>query len=190
MAQALAVEPAACAATKRPDMRSLFNRWRTPTRDAQPLYASLVAEARRPAWYIEGAVADTMDGRFAVLASLVALAILRLEDGGEEAARGSVALTESFIADMDSQMRQEGFGDPSLGKQVRSMVGALAARVDRWRHARGGDVAWSDAVRFSIYRDVSPDAESAATFSGEALRRFDEGIAGASDAAVLRGVLA
>ena len=171
-------------------MRSPFNRWRTPTGDAQPLYAALVAEARRPAWYVEGGVADTLDGRFAVLATLVALAILRLEDGGEEAVRGSVALTESFIADMDAQMRQEGFGDPSIGKQVRSMVGALASRVDRWRHARSGEVDWADAVRFSIYRDTPPAIETAATFAGEALRRFDEGVSGASDEALLKGELA
>lgn len=171
-------------------MRSLFNRWRTPANEADGLYAALVAEARRPAWYVEGAVADTLDGRFAVLASLVALAILRLEDGGESAVRGSVALTESFIADMDSQMREQGFGDPSIGKQVRSMVGALASRVDRWRLARAGEGDWADAVRFSVYRDVLPETESAATFSGEALRRFDEGLAGASDEALLKGALA
>ena len=171
-------------------MRSLFNRWRTPQGDVATLYAALVAEARRPAWYIEGAVADTLDGRFAVLASLVALAILRLEEGSESAVRGSVALTESFISDMDSQMREQGFGDPSIGKQVRSMVGALATRVDRWRHARGGEIDWADAVRFSVYRDSLPPLETAATFSGEALRRFDEGLSGASDDAVLKGVLA
>ena len=171
-------------------MRSLFNRWRTPRGEAEPLYTALVSEARRPAWYVEGAVPDTIDGRFAVLSSLVALAILRLEEGGETAVRGSVALTESFIADMDGQMREEGFGDPSIGKQVRSMVGALASRIDRWRHARGGEVEWGDAVRFSIYRDTLPPGESAATFSGEALRRVDEGMAGASDEALMKGVLA
>ena len=171
-------------------MRSLFNRWRTPKGEAEPLYSALVAEARRPAWYIEGAVPDTIDGRFAVLSSLVALAILRLEEGGEEAVRGSVALTESFIADMDSQMREEGFGDPSIGKQVRSMVGALASRVDRWRHVHGGDVEWDDAVRFSIYRDTLPPLETALTFSGEALRRVDEGMSGASDEALMKGGLA
>ncbi len=171
-------------------MRSLFNRWRTPRDQAQPLYSALVREARRPAWYTEGAVADTLDGRFAVLASLVALAILRLEDGSEEAVRGSVALTESFIADMDAQMREVGFGDPSIGKQVRSMGGALASRVDRWRLARSGEIDWADAVRFSIYRDSLPPVETAATFSGEALRRFDEGVSGASDEALLKGVLA
>jgi cytochrome b pre-mRNA-processing protein 3 len=171
-------------------MRSLFNRWRSPRDEAGPLYAALVAEARRPAWYVDGGVADTLDGRFAVLASLVALAILRLEEGGESAVRGSVALTESFIADMDAQMREVGFGDPSVGKQVRSMVGALAARVDRWRLARSLEIEWADAVRFSIYRDALPPLETAATFSGEALRRVDEGMAGASDEALLKGVLA
>ncbi len=171
-------------------MRSLFNRWRTPANEVEPLYTALVAEARRPAWYVEGGVADTLDGRFAVLASLVALAILRLEDGRESAVRGSVALTESFISDMDAQMREQGFGDPSIGKQVRSMVGALAARVDRWRHARGGEVDWADAVRFSIYRDVLPPDETAATFAAETLRRIDEGMAGTSDEALLKGVLA
>ncbi len=171
-------------------MRSLFNRWRTPGYEVEPLYAALVAEARRPAWYVEGGVADTLDGRFAVLASLVALAILRLEDGGESPLRGSVALTESFISDMDGQMREQGFGDPSIGKQVRSMVGALASRVDRWRHVRGGEGDWADAVHFSVYRDALPAAETAATFAAEALRRFDEGMAGASDDALLKGVLA
>ena len=65
-----------------------------------------------PAWYREGAVADSLDGRFAVLSSLAALAILRLEDGDEDAVRHSVALTESFIADMDAQMREDGFRRP------------------------------------------------------------------------------
>lgn len=170
-------------------MRSLMAMLRPKGADAGALYEAVVAEARRPAWYREGSVADSMDGRFAVLSSLTALTILRLEDGDEDAVRHSVALTESFIADMDAQMREEGFGDPSIGKQVRSMVGALAARVERWRHARAGETDWADAVRFSIYRDEAP-AENAATFSGEALRRVDEGMAGASDESLMKGVLA
>lgn len=170
-------------------MRSLFNRWRAPRDEVQPLYTALIARARQPAWYVEGAVADTLDGRFAVLATLVALAILRLEDGSDTALRGSVALTESFITDMDAQMREEGFGDPSVGKQVRSMVGALASRVDRWRHARGGEIEWADAVRFSIYRD-SPPAAAAADHVGAALRAFNDRLCAASDEDLLEGKLA
>ena len=168
-------------------MRSLMAMLRPKGADAGALYNAVVAEARRPAWYREGAVEDTMDGRFAVLSTLAALAILRLEDGDEEAVRHSVALTESFIADMDAQMREEGFGDPSIGKQVRMLVGALATRVDWWRRARNGEMEWSDAVRFSIYRDDPPLAEAALTFSSEALRRFNEGLAGFGDDEVIGG---
>ena len=168
-------------------MRSIMAMLRPRGPDAGALYDAVVAEARRPAWYREGAVPDSLDGRFAVLASLTALAILRLEDGGEEAVRHSVALTESFIADMDAQMREVGFGDPSIGKQVRSMVGALASRVDRWRTAREGDSDWNEAVRFSIYRDSLPPAESAVTFASEALRRFNEGLGGFSDRDMVEG---
>lgn len=168
-------------------MRSLMAMLRPKRADAGALYGAVVAEARRPAWYREGAVADTMDGRFAVLSSLTALTILRLEDGDEDAVRHSVALTESFIADMDAQMREEGFGDPSIGKQVRSMVGALATRVDWWRRAREGALDWNDAVRFSVYRDEPPEVESAVTYSTEALRRFNEGLGGVGDRALLEG---
>ncbi len=171
-------------------MRSIMAMLRPKGADAGALYAAVVAEARRPAWYVEGGVADSLDGRFAVLASLTALTILRLEEGGEATVRHSVALTESFIADMDAQMREEGFGDPSIGKQVRSMVGALAARVDRWRRARSGEIGWDEAVSFSIYRDSPPSVESAVTYTTEALRRFDEGLGGAVDRNLIEGRIA
>ena len=171
-------------------MRSIMAMLRPKRADAATLYAAVVAEARRPAWYREGGVADTLDGRFAVLSSLSALAILRMEEGEEEVVRHSVAFTESFISDMDAQMREEGFGDPSIGKQVRSMVGALASRVDRWRAARAGEGDWTDAVRFSVYRDSPPADESALTYSSEALRRFDEGLGGAADRDIIAGKIA
>ncbi len=168
-------------------MRSLMAMLRPKAPDAGALYDAVVAEARRPAWYREGGVADTLDGRFAVLSSLAALAILRLEDGDEEAVRHSVALTESFIADMDAQMREAGFGDPSIGKQVRTMVGSLASRVDWWRRARAGELDWAEAVRLSIYRAEPPESEAAVTYSSEALKRFSEGLGGFSDRAVMEG---
>lgn len=156
--------------------------------DASAPYQRLVELARDPSWYVDGKVADDMDGRFAVLASLVALTILRLEDGDEDAVRGSVALTEQYITDMDAQMRQIGF-DTTIGKQVRSLVGALATRVDRWRHAEAGDVAWEDATLFSVYRDKDP-GEAVLTFTSEKLRSFREHLDGYGDEDVMRGSFA
>lgn len=168
-------------------MRSLMAMLRPKTSDAGALYSAVIARARRPAWYREGKVPDSLDGRFAVLATLTALTILRLEDGDEECARHSVALTESFIADMDAQMREEGFGDPSIGKQVRSMVGALASRVDRWRKVREADAGWIEATLFSVYKELGPDDESALTFASESVKSFNEHLSGRSDRDVREG---
>jgi cytochrome b pre-mRNA-processing protein 3 len=168
-------------------MRSLMAVLRPKAPDAGALYDAVVTEARRPAWYREGGVDDSLDGRFAVLASVAALTILRLEEGNEDSVRHSVALTESFIADMDAQMREHGFGDPSIGKQVRFMVGALASRVDWWRRARAGDLDWNDAVRLSVYRYELPESEAANTYSSEALKRFHEGLGGVSDRDLIEG---
>jgi len=171
-------------------MRSLMAMLRPKGPDAGALYGAVIAEARKPSWYREGKVPDSLDGRFAVLSTLTALTILRLEDGGEDSVRHSVALTESFIADMDAQMRQEGFGDPSIGKQVRSMVGALAVRVDLWRGVRDSDSGWDEATRFSIYKGEPPADESAVTFAMERVKGFNEHLSGTPDRTVLEGAIA
>jgi cytochrome b pre-mRNA-processing protein 3 len=129
--------------------------------DAGPLYATIVSEARRPDWYREAQVPDTLDGRFAVLTSLLALADIRLERGADEAREMGPRLAEAFIADMDPQMREAGFGDPSLGKQVRMMVGSLASKIDRWRLAVEAIEPWDEVARLSLYRDSPPDDDAA-----------------------------
>jgi cytochrome b pre-mRNA-processing protein 3 len=154
--------------------------------DAGPLYAAVVAEARRPAWYRDGAVADSMEGRFAVLATLLALADLRLGEGGDTARALAPRLTELFVADMDAQLRETGLGDPGLGKQVRRMVGSLAGRIERWRSvAAGGDEHQS--LRDSLYRDdVAPDGAAMAA-AAELLRSWRERLAAADDDMLARG---
>ena len=154
--------------------------------DAGPLYAAIVAEARRPAWYRDALVPDTLDGRFAVLTSLLALADLRLERGADGARELGPRLTEAFIADMDPQMREAGFGDPSLGKQVRMMVGSLAWRVDRWRLAVEAIEPWDAVARASLYPD-SPPAAEASEQGVEATRDWWRRLQQAGDAALIAG---
>ena len=154
--------------------------------DAEALYAVVVAEMRRPAWYRDGGVPDTLDGRFAVLASLLALADIRLERGADEARSFAPRLAEVFIADMDAQMRQAGLGDPGLGKQVRRMVGAFASRVDRWRRAVEENEPWDEVARSTLYADAEPP-ESAAKAGIEATRDWWGRLERASDAAIIEG---
>jgi cytochrome b pre-mRNA-processing protein 3 len=157
-----------------------------PAPDAGPLYAAIVAEARRPDWYREAGVPDTLDGRFSVLTSLLALTDIRLERGADDARALGPRLAEQFIADMDAQMRETGFGDPSLGKQVRTMVGSLASRVDRWRLAVEAVEPWEEVALASLYREQKAD-DAAAGAGMEATRDWWRRLQQASDSAIATG---
>ena len=154
--------------------------------DAAALYAAIVGEARRAHWYAEAGVEEVMDGRFAVLTTLLALADIRLERGSDDARAVGPRLAEACIADMDVQMREAGFGDPSLGKQVRMMVGSLAGRVDMWRKAVEAITPWDEAARASLYGDAAPDAAIAA-LGVEATRDWWQRLQQAPDSAVVEG---
>jgi cytochrome b pre-mRNA-processing protein 3 len=127
-----------------------------PERGAE-LFAAVTAEARRPHWYVEGQVPDTLDGRFAVLATIAALVMVRLEQSGEQGNAVAVALTERFIEVMEAEHREIGLGDPKLGRTVRKLVGSLARRTELWR--RNSDGNWIQATHESLYRQgVAPEA--------------------------------
>lgn len=158
-----------------------------PLADAGPLYRAVVAETRRPEWYRDAGVPDTLDGRFAVLTSLLALTDIRLERGAGEAQALGPRLMEAFIADMDAQMREQGFGDPTLGKQVRMMVGALANKVDRWRLAVEAIEPWEEVASQSLYRDSVPGSAEAGI---EATRNWWLRLQQAGDSDVAAGRIA
>ncbi|HEX8063521.1 MAG TPA: ubiquinol-cytochrome C chaperone family protein [Allosphingosinicella sp.] len=128
----------------------------------RPLYDALVAAARAPAWYREGGVPDTLEGRFDMVAAMLSLVLLRLEAEGEDARAESVALTEIFIDDMDGTLRQIGIGDFVVGKHVGRLVGALGGRLGAFREALGGGADLELVVRRNVYRDVpAPDSQIA-----------------------------
>ena len=171
-------------------MSWLFSR-RSNGPDGKALYAAIVAETRAADWYRAAGVPDTIDGRFAVLSTLLALTDIRLGSGDAAAKAVAPRLAERFIADMDVQMREAGFGDPGLGKQVRMMVGSLASRVERWqlaieRSAEGLGGAWDEAVTASLYRDEPPGAEAVEAGSAR-LRGWWQRLGDSDDAALAEG---
>ena len=154
----------------------------------EPLYRAIVAAGRDPDWYQAGEVPDTVDGRFDMIASVLALVLIRLEREGEAARTDSVLLTESFIDDMDSSLRQIGIGDFVVGKHVGRLVGALGGRLDAYRSALAGDGDLTDAVRRNVFRD-SPPSPEAAQFVAAGLERFHEGLDALSLEQMLGGAL-
>ena len=137
----------------------LFRRLTAPPRRGVELFHAVTGLAREPHWYVEGKIPDTLDERFAVLATITALVLARLESEGEPGDAMSVALTERFIHVMESEHRELGIGDPTLGKTIRKLVGSLARRVELWRSTANGEREWEAATRDSLYKgSVSPDA--------------------------------
>lgn len=152
----------------------LFRRLTAPPTSGERLFAAITTEARQPHWYVEGEIPDTLDGRFAVLATVAALAIVRLEQLEEAGNSLSVVLTERFVEVMESEHRELGLGDPSLGKTVRKLVGSLARRTALWRGAVSGEHEWRDCARESLYK-AEPN-EDALQHSSRALDAWRSGL--------------
>jgi cytochrome b pre-mRNA-processing protein 3 len=170
-------------------MASLMRLFRREERVAEPLYRQIVGRARQPHWYLEGAAPDTLEGRFSVLATLIALVDVRLENGGERARFASVSLAECFVGNMDAELRQLGTGDPVMGKKVGGLVGALGGRVGAWRRAIEGVESWEAVTSRSVYRGADVPAEALA-HSERQLRLFWTALESRSDEALINGALA
>ena len=170
---------------------SLLNRLFGETRQRaalDPLYRAIVAAGRDPAWYRDGAVPDTLDGRFDIIAALTALVLLRIEAGGEAGRGPSVLLTEIFIDDMAGTLRQIGIGDYVVGKHLGRMVSALGGRLSAFRPAYAGDAGFEGPARRNIFHESPPSAEALA-FVAARLAHFSETLKAASLPALLDGAL-
>lgn len=170
---------------------SLFNRLfqsapADPKTAMAPLYHAIVHRGRAVHWYVEGAVSDTLDGRFDMIAAILCLVLLRLDHA--DLRQESVWLTELFIDDMDGQLRQIGIGDLVVGKHVGKMMSALGGRYSAYRDglAPGGD--FDAALRRNLYRD-EPVAESAVADVAARLRAFAGALEAVEPATLLKGDL-
>lgn len=157
----------------------LFQRLTAPS----ALFEAITRQARAQAWYVECEIADSIDGRFAVLTTMLALAIVRLDQLGDDGIRLGVALTERFVTVMESEHRELGLGDPTLGKTVRKLVGALSRRVGLWREAVEAPEEWKAAAQASLYRE-SP---SASAHAAKLLKEYWSGLATKDLAALSEG---
>jgi cytochrome b pre-mRNA-processing protein 3 len=156
-------------------------------RALRPLYEAAVAAARDPLWYREG-VPDTIDGRFDMLSSVVALILIRLEDAGEAGRGPAVLVAETFIDDMDGTLRELGIGDVVVGKRVGKMMGALGGRAGAFRRALAGEEDLAAAVRRNVFRDAPPSEEAVAIVAAR-LRALHDALRGTELEQLLAGTL-
>jgi cytochrome b pre-mRNA-processing protein 3 len=118
---------------------------------AEQLYAALVAQARRPEFYAQLGVPDTLDGRFELLALHTFLALRRLKSKAD-AADIRQALVEVFVDDMDASLREMGAGDLGIGRRVKAMAQALYGRIAAYESGlAGSEQALIGALRRNLF---------------------------------------
>ncbi len=172
---------------------------------ALSLYIAAVGQARRPGFYTDCGVADSLDGRFDLIVLHVFLVVRALRRSGEPGKRLSDLIFKIMMDDMDMNLREMGVGDLRVGKRVKSMARAFYGRAaaydtafDAEPAATEGDVSAAGdageagleaALRRNIYGADEPE-------SGEIgqllryVRRAEAALAGQPDEALLSGQVA
>lgn len=135
-------------------LRSIFRPKADANQAMRPLYDAIVATGRDTHWYLDGAVPDTLDGRFDMISLIFALVSNHIATDEAQALAG-VHLTEIFVTDMDGQLRQIGFGDMVVGKQVGRMMSALGGRLGAYQ-AEANSPDFRSALIRNIWRGDAP----------------------------------
>lgn len=145
-------------------------------RTAAGLYGSIVAQARNAAFYADGGVPDTMEGRFGMIGVHMFLTLERIRREGDAGQTLGRALVEAFNTDMDDNMREIGIGDMVVPKRVKKAAAALLEHLEAYRVAvtDGDAAALQTALQRYVFlgRDTgAPDRIAA--YMTAAARRLD-----------------
>ncbi len=131
---------------------------REQARPAAELYAALVAQARRPAFYARLGAPDTLEGRFEVYALHLSLLVLRLNREGAAGDALAQRVFDLFVRGLDDGLRNAGVGDTGVPKKMKTLGQALYGRMHGYAEALAAlpDAAPVEAL---VARTVLPEGE-------------------------------
>lgn len=147
------------------------------------LYGAIVAQARRPAFYLAYGVPDTAEGRFEMIVLHLALLCRRLGRaepvaGPPERAQAhslSQGVFDMFCRDMDHNLREMGVTDVGVPKKMRKLGEAFYGRLGAYDRALAAEDA--DALATALVRNVHGGASAVtpvlARYARRAAQRLD-----------------
>ena len=146
-------------------------------RHTRHLYDGLVSRSREPVFFADFGVADSLDGRFDVLAFHAWLALKELQ--GTELAQ---ILTDTIFTGFDEAMREQGVGDMGIGHKLKAMAKAFYGRLAAYDGARNEDELAAALAR-NLWRGAPPDARAKklAAYAFSARRHLAESLPQALD---------
>jgi cytochrome b pre-mRNA-processing protein 3 len=155
---------------------------------AERAYGAVVEAARRPVFFRDLLVPDTVDGRFELICLHAFLYLHRLKREQPRPAVLGQVFFDTMFADFDQSLREIGVGDLSVGRHIRRMVEGFYGRVAAYEVGLSGDDAsLGAALARNVYGTV-PDIDPAcvAALAGY-LRREAEHLEAQPGAALAAG---
>jgi len=126
---------------------------------AELAYRRVVEQARRPGFFVECGVPDTLDGRFELICLHAFLYLHRLKREQPRAAPLGQRFFDTMFADFDRSLREMGTGDLSVGREVKRMAAAFYGRIAAYETGLAAD---DDALRPALARNLFGTAPSSA----------------------------
>ena len=124
---------------------------------ADRAYLRVVEQARRPGFFIDGGVPDTVDGRFELICLHAFLYLHRLKREAKPAAALGQRFFDTMFADFDRSLREMGTGDLSVGREVKRMAEAFYGRVAAYEEGlAGSDAVLQPALARNLYGTAPP----------------------------------
>ncbi|HEY4941808.1 MAG TPA: ubiquinol-cytochrome C chaperone family protein [Rhizomicrobium sp.] len=148
-------------------MLNALRRSSQKARLVQDLNAALTRQARQPAFFRDYDVADTIDGRFDMLALHAWMVFGRLKTAGlEDVAQG---LSNAIFIAFDEALRDLGTGDMGLGPRMKKLGNAFNGRMQAYE-AAADEAALAAALLRNVYRGEAGHERAA-----QALARYARG---------------
>jgi cytochrome b pre-mRNA-processing protein 3 len=136
------------------------------------LYAAVNAQARQKIFFADLGVADSLDGRFDMVALHAWLVFERLR--AAELADVAHALSDAIFVGFDEALRDLGAGDMGMGRKIKQMGDAFNGRINAYGGARN-EAELSAAILRNVYRGERKrvrDALALARYAIAAQRRL------------------
>ncbi|MEI9993484.1 MAG: ubiquinol-cytochrome C chaperone family protein [Rhizomicrobium sp.] len=131
-------------------MLNILRRTSPKARLVRTLYEALSAQARQPAFFRAYGVADTIDGRFDMVALHAWLVLSRLRAAGQ----GDLAqaLSDAIFIAFDEALRDLGNGDMGMGPRMKKLGNAFNGRLQAYETAAEDEAALREALLRNVYR--------------------------------------
>jgi cytochrome b pre-mRNA-processing protein 3 len=154
----------------------LFRRRNPNAGIVEGLYAAVADAARRPVFYRDLGVPDTVDGRFEMLTLHAHLAIRRLRVLPEPAGDLAQDLVDRIFTGFDAALRELGVGDIVVPKRMKTLASAFLGRGKAYEQAVGDDAAMREALSRNVYNRApgnEPGADALLAFVRDTIAVFE-----------------